>query len=1263
MKYNIEVLPLTTNNLNKFDQRNIIENFSTSDPLINNKDRKLVPYLFANNIHGISTGAGKYIENQDDYKPSESKKFYEESRNTAKETAKESAVAWSQGGILGVGANALGNELGGDSQKVIEGGLALMGSFRSAGVLGGMGALLGVWSPSLSDPASFFSFNFENPEPLWVSVGLVDCEDGWDWGSVSCSTVSTDVITTHMSIWRDYRTNECDIFGPNSFDPMISENYPEGRYYCDNSIHEIKDVFRKNKDVVENLNKKNEFRGLSRSCTPGDNAEMETIIESELIGEGEYKNNPGGVLHPSSKDNDPEVEAYIQNRGDSKLKINYGKTCFSATPGYKNQNFPVPPIVHWDGSTPSGGLEPKLIDGQDDDDLDYQREKGYKFEYCKNDDYQKCSAYHNPCKKDSFTLSEEYKLLWGLATIRTPVDRRTRLDDLDESGCNQNPLCNYIPPIKEGDKITQNAKCKPKFNLKKPKDATFNDNTYFVKKKRKKGHYEFCKNIMSSSSDGTDSQEKIFCETIKSTDTTKLTDKEKKMYDEQKVFCDSVNKLKEQNSEGIHPESCPRISNPCKCGDDYENEYGSFYIERLCSAEECSKKKMCTYKPDVDTETLTNPKCRPIVGYLLGLPSNSSGIGNVDGYYDANLNAKDSKYTYDIKDQGKETKTKRKHERRNQYAKYIDCQRHGLDSFECNDPYPMTHLEKWCDALGMKQGYEKWHDGDFAQDYRYNISKVDMIPDDFTDDLELYKDPEEENLIISQNSVPWMNALVPKSLGGSDYKQPKIVGRPFWQKSSTPKDDDKYVDLHAGKRGHTDALPGGNNWDGANIQYKNSKGENPLLFLNRGYCPSRKLEKDGNKYATNNSDRYAANRHYGMTEYSQKTHKYSRQYAKHITDDDKAKGYDSVSKKVCAHLNTRHNEHSKALIQWKKHHDMYHKLNPVISLIDHDGIFGSSHCTLDSVNDAVNTVQLCRKYGIGGKDLGQVYFTDPKYMFGPIDKTCNMLGPGAECMNDPNCKEETNDDGDQICVAKMAAKLKSRHGEHLFGTCSSATIMDFEYICEALNIPLSNDDTDLFNTYSCNARDIIRKIKKCNQEKVNVPAGEACSDRAITRKAVSTKNQTMVYDIESDEMYVELLQSGNAQNKTARDNLLASQQHEIDIQLEEERDIVQDAAAVNDLEIEIYKFTNSTEQKKKALKEFNSILQCERWVNGTEMEKKPYKDQLKDPETGIDLKTNKKRIKELNNKCLKMEEPFPKKIIIGFCFIILIILIIGMIKF
>ena len=155
----------------------------------------------------------------------------------------------------------------------------------------------------------------------------------------------------------------------------------------------------------------------------------------------------------------------------------------------------------------------------------------------------------------------------------------------------------------------------------------------------------------------------------------------------------------------------------------------------------------------------------------------------------------------------------------------------------------------------------------------------------------------------------------------------------------------------------------------------------------------------------------------------------------------------------------------------------------------------------------------------------------------------------------------------------------------------------------------------------------------------------------------------MVYDIERDEMYAELLQSGNARNKTKRDNLFRSQQHELDIQLYAESDVVKDAETVNELEIEIYQVVNSTKQKQKAHEKYESILACEYWVNGTELEKNPYKNQLKDPKTGVDIKTNKKRIKELNNKCLKMEKPFPKKIIIGFCLIILIILIIGMIKF
>ena len=87
-------------------------------------------------------------------------------------------------------------------------------------------------------------------------------------------------------------------------------------------------------------------------------------------------------------------------------------------------------------------------------------------------------------------------------------------------------------------------------------------------------------------------------------------------------------------------------------------------------------------------------KCRPKADYQIDYSNTNISGGS---YFDASFRIDESLYEYDRNNTGNLSK----HPRYNQYTKYIDCRRHGLDDFQCFNPNVMEHLEKWCDALGI----------------------------------------------------------------------------------------------------------------------------------------------------------------------------------------------------------------------------------------------------------------------------------------------------------------------------------------------------------------------------------------------------------------------------------------------------------------------------------------------------------------------------------------------------------------------------------
>lgn len=120
----------------------------------------------------------------------------------------------------------------GEPNKQYEG--VVQASATGSAVAGAM-AMVPLVSNFISTPR--FEFKIKNPENedevhIWSQGEVIklsppwgrDCEDGWDWESCSCETVSTDDIQTYNSIWDTYNTNDCDYFGKLGFDPFFQKD-------------------------------------------------------------------------------------------------------------------------------------------------------------------------------------------------------------------------------------------------------------------------------------------------------------------------------------------------------------------------------------------------------------------------------------------------------------------------------------------------------------------------------------------------------------------------------------------------------------------------------------------------------------------------------------------------------------------------------------------------------------------------------------------------------------------------------------------------------------------------------------------------------------------------------------------------------------------------------------------------------------------------------------------------------------------------------
>jgi hypothetical protein len=926
----------------------------------------------------------------------------------------------------------------------------------------GFGILANIFPLNLFMTTPRFEFKLVNPNDPndvhnWDQGSLLnlsppwgrDCENGWDWGSCSCETVDTDDINLSMSIWDTYNTNDCDYFGKNKFDPHFSKKYPEGRYYCDSSIHQVRAYCPNDNEP------RNAFAGQLKQklfCHDSESS-IEDAIGDKLGVRDWCETFPNAVKHQTCNSINPNASCKKQliREGDAKLNIDYKEVGFSADPRFINRNFPVPPILHYTGGAYHSGMG--------------------------DENFNECPVINAD--------SDRYEI---------EITNRTEL-----------------------------------------------------------GNHLFYK----YSANNTDTRER----------------------------CASVNDKKCNPCHGVPENQCGRSNN--------------------------RKYSMCEW---------TNGKCKPLPGYQVNFNDTPNPRGS---FFDASFKIEESIFDYDL-DQDRSTPPK-KHPRYNQYAKYIDCRRHGLEDFQCYNPSIMSHLEKWCDALGIADGLESWNDDSFSTDYRYQINRIDMIPDAFTDYTTL--DLTDRGNPVRKYKSNWIGLQKPRPLGYEDWQIAP------WEK--------KWGGFH----GHTDAMPGGNF---AEINMNSERDR--LLFLNRGYCPTRFYEDGSPRYPTRELNNYDDEIGFGYGRYSPHSHKEAGQLESNLT---------GANPNVCHWLNYRANQHSRVLSEWLQNHNLFHKINPAFGLIN-ESLVGSSRCTMASVNSAINKMELCRRYGIGGKDeFGQVFFTDPSFLELHNDKVCQDYNE-EQCNNSDTCELEMGE-----CQSKIGNALRKNHGKHLFGKCNSQVIMDFENICEKLNIPIySSSTTRFFSSYKCNAKDVVRRFKYCISKGVDLLAGEVCDERLIQAQAMNTINQALTMQISNDEWYSLMLNSKTQKKQAAVSALEGSQGIEASDLINQELDALEFTLEVARLEEDIALVLNQTERKRELINKMNVTRQCILWNMGN-AEQTALKKQsiVRDPfNSGVDITNNSNRIKQINEKCNSYEEPFPKKLIFGFAFIIIIILLFVLFK-
>jgi hypothetical protein len=999
----------------------------------------------------------------------------------------------------------------------------VVGANAAANLGAGMLTNLPILNLFLTNPR--FEFTITNPttgeEHTWSQGSLIgasppwgrDCEDGWDWGSCSCSTVSTDDINTSMSIWDKFNTNDCEYFGRDKFNPHFSERYPEGRYYCDNSIHQIR-THCPNANVTRDA-----FSGAvhQKLFCEDSTTELDNIIAEQKGNENWCESNPNAVKH--QKCTDSNCNFALLRSGDGKLNINYENVGFSANSAFRDKNFPVPPIIHYNG----GAYHP----GMGDD-------------------------FRDECGSGEIRIKKKEDDIW-----------RKNDGTVEDSGYEAEPLLN--------------PQSIPSFDSWQRDNAV--DLMFHGPRTRRRKYQEYLDHLeeVSRFNGRTELGNHLFYKfNSNNTDTTPR--------------CSSIN---------------DRNCNPCHnvkqdfCGNQDEWPWGRY--------------AMCEWN-------LGRNKCVPKPDYQI----NFSGT-NVQGgsYFDASFKIDESLYKYDRDGDGDLSK----HPRYNQYAKYIDCRRHGLEHMQCFNPNIMEHLEKWCDALGIPDGYEGWNDDSFGTDYRYNIMKIDMIPDAFTDYTIMdYNNLDSEGLPNYKHKASWIGLQKPRALGYSTYKIAP------WEKP------------FGGFNGHTDAMPGGN-YATTNLGSESDR----LLFLNRGYCPTRYHEDGASRYPSRELNNYDDPIAFGFGPYSPHSHKAAGSLEEQLTGSNLG---------VCTYLNYRVAEHTKVLSQWLTDHNNHHKILPSFELVN-NAVAGTSRCNFGNVNNAINRLELCRRYGIGGSGRGQIYFLDPSFIYTNDDRICNNISSDLCTSENSTCELE---DGE--CQSRIGNLIRRNHGSHLFERCNANTIMDFENTCERLNIPVyQSSSTRLFSSYKCNARDVVKRFEYCNRHGVDISKGEICDETLFQVMALQTKNQALTLQINRNTWYALVLNSISQRREQSITALQISQEIEVQYQMQQNQDLVDASREAAQLEQDTMLLESNAIRKEEFNRKAEKARLCVLWNLG-DSENEPLKKQspIRDPfNRGVVIRDN-NRIKEINRECNSYKEPFPKKIVFSFIAIILIILIIAFFK-
>lgn len=410
-------------------------------------------------------------------------------------------------------------------------------------------------------------------------------------------------------------------------------------------------------------------------------------------------------------------------------------------------------------------------------------------------------------------------------------------------------------------------------------------------------------------------------------------------------------------------------------------------------------------------------------------------------------------------------------------------------------------------------------------------------------------------------------------------------------------------------------MPGGN-------YAKNSLNteKDRLMFLNRGYCPTRFYEKGAERYSSRELNNYDDPQAFGYGPYSPHSH---------IAANNLEADYTGSNSEVCTHLNFRANEHSKVLSDWLKDHNQNHKITSAIEILD-NSVVNSSKCTMSNIENAINKLEMCKKYGIGGRNSGQIYFTSQTDFKSNDDITCGKLDTD-NCSKNDLCETTSIDTDTPKCQSKIGIKVRKKHGSHLFGNCTASVIFDFETMCSVLNIPIhQSETTKLFQTYRCNAKDVFNKLNYCASKGVDITFGESCDQKIIEQKLDSDFSIALANKLEASEyakIQIMALLSEEGHSIKSLESVENLEADQVRIANQFRIEAARESAEYNK---DYYLTIHQTVRKEEATKKYNKVRYCYLWnVEGPNGDKALSKQNpVKDPfYGGLNITNNKKELK------------------------------------